>query len=67
MTVAELLTQLDKAEKDIQTKDKYIEFLKNHILVDLKQKAIPEFESDKSVQPIDENENDYLAELQRQL
>ena len=41
MTVAELLTQLDKAEKDIQTKDKYIEFLKNHILVDLKQKAIP--------------------------
>ena len=67
MTVPELLTLLDKAEKDIQTKDKYIEFLKNHILTDLKQKSIPEFSTDKNIQAIDENENDYLAELQRQL
>jgi hypothetical protein len=35
--------------------------------VDLKQKALPDFETDKTVPPIDENENDYLAELQRQL
>ena len=41
MTVPELLTLLDRAEKDIQTKDKYIEFLKNHIMTDLKQKSIP--------------------------
>ena len=67
LTVPELLTLLDRAEKEMLVKDKYIEFLKNYILVDLKQKAIPDFEADKNVPAIDENENDYLAELQRQL
>lgn len=67
LTVPELLTLLDRAEKEMQFKDKYIEFLKNYILVDLKQKAIPDFEADKNAPAIDENENDYLAELQRQL
>ena len=41
MTVPELLTLLDRAEKDNESKTKYIEFLKNHILTDLKQKSIP--------------------------
>ena len=67
LTVPELLTLLDRAEKEMLVKDKYIEFLKNYILVDLKQNAIPDFEADKNVPAIDENENDYLAELQRQL
>ena len=67
LTVAELLTLLDRSEKEMTAKDKYIEFLKNHILVELKQKAIPDFESDKNIPAPDENDNDYLAELQRQL
>lgn len=61
MTVPELLTLLDRAEKDIETKNKYIEFLKNYILTDLKQKSIPEFESTNNIPTIDENDNEYLA------
>ena len=57
MTVPELLTLLDRAEKDIETKNKYIEFLKNYILTDLKQKSIPEFESTNNIPTIDENDN----------
>ena len=38
MTVAELQALLERSENDLKTKEKYIEFLKNHILVNLKQK-----------------------------
>ena len=41
MTVAELQNLLEKAEKDVAEKDKYINQLKNHIVVDLKQKSAP--------------------------
>ena len=46
---------------------KYIEQLKNHILVDLKQKSVPDFETEKNIVPIEESDTDYLTELQRQL
>ncbi len=41
LTVAELQALLDKSQKELQTRNKYIEQLKNFILVDLKQKSIP--------------------------
>jgi kinesin family member 5 len=67
LTVAELQALLDKSEKELEVRSKYIEQLKNHILVDLKQKSVPDFETDKNIVPIEENDNDYLTELQRQL
>lgn len=51
----------------MQSRDVYVSQLKNYILTDLKQKAIPEFEVDSKAVMIEENETDYLTELQRQL
>ena len=68
LTVAELQALLGKTERELEAKNKYIEQLKEYITVDLKQKAIPEFESGgKHTQAVEENDSDYLMELQRQL
>lgn len=48
-------------------KEKYINQLKNYIVVDLKQKSAPEFQEDKSMVKIENEENDLMNELERQL
>lgn len=67
LTVAELQNLLEKAQKQIAENHKYIDQLKNYITSDLKQKSVPEFESDKAVAVHQNDDNDIMTELERQL
>lgn len=48
MTVAELQNLLEKVERDLSDREKYIEQLKTYITTDLKQKSVPAYSSDAS-------------------
>lgn len=41
--------------------------MKNYIVVDLKQKSAPEYQEDKSLINVENEENDLMNELERQL
>jgi hypothetical protein len=51
----------------VADKEKYINQLKNYIIVDLKQKSAPEYQEDKSMVNVENEENDLMNELERQL
>lgn len=67
MTVAQLQNMLDKTQKELEERVLYINQLKNYITVDLKVKTVPEFCSESVSAIRVQEENDLIAELERQL